>query len=71
MNPNYLQLLLILVYLLSGTLSIVLLVGWALKQFGHPKNRTSQPGIHGPKNDPKRPCSLRQCRSTNHVTGRK
>jgi hypothetical protein len=43
MSADYLQLLLVVVYLISGTMVIVLLVGWALKQFGHPKNHEAQP----------------------------
>jgi hypothetical protein len=65
MNANYLQLLLVVIYLMSGTLSIVLLVGWALKLFGRPKNRRTQSGAH----EPKKPYSPQRYRPANHVAG--
>ncbi|MGC9940349.1 MAG: hypothetical protein ABSE48_00870 [Verrucomicrobiota bacterium] len=43
MNTSYLQLLLVVIYLMSGTIGVVLLVGWALKRFGPPKQGGSQP----------------------------
>jgi flagellar biogenesis protein FliO len=44
MSTDYLQLLLVVIYLMSGTLGIVLLVGWVLKRFGPPKKPNTHPG---------------------------
>lgn len=37
MNADFFNGLLVAVYLIGGTISIVLLVGWALKRFGSRK----------------------------------
>jgi hypothetical protein len=37
MNSDFVNLLKVLGYLILGTVSIVLLAGWALKRFGPPK----------------------------------
>lgn len=37
MNPEFVNLLKVLAYLIVGTVGIVLLAGWALKRFGPPK----------------------------------
>jgi len=41
MNTGYLQVLLVAAYLIGGTISIVLVAGWALKRRGPPKNHES------------------------------
>jgi hypothetical protein len=45
MNQDFLNGLLIVVYLLAGTISIVLLAGWTLKKFGSPKKSAAETTI--------------------------
>ena len=69
MSADYLQLLLVVVYLISGTMVIVLLVGWALKQFGRPKNQGVQPRGDAEKKPEQKPYSPQQRHPANHVAG--
>ena len=43
MNPEFANGLIVLVYLILGTVSIAVLMSWALKRFGPPKQGGSQP----------------------------
>jgi hypothetical protein len=45
MNPGYLQVLLVAAYLLGGTISIVLVMGWALKRRGPSKPHINIPRV--------------------------
>jgi hypothetical protein len=42
MKPEFINALLVLVYLAGGTIGITLLVGWALKRFGSPGQPSSK-----------------------------
>ena len=42
MNPELFNLLKVLVYLIMGTIGIVLFAGWALKRFGPQKNNGAE-----------------------------
>jgi hypothetical protein len=64
------QLLLVVMYLMSGTLVVVLIFGWALKRFGQPKTEKDEPHTTA-RRRPEHPYSPSQPQSTKHLNGDK
>ena len=67
MNPDYLQILLVAAYLLGGTISIVLVMGWALKRRKSQKTDVALTGVPRPK----KPFGPQTYDSSNHTTFKK